>query len=224
MLATNAMMLAVLLSGPAPSPAPPAVAPHSQALCTTLRENVRTALAGLMKNDTVIEAGRSAFAKMALEQSMGSSGAAMERLYVENAVGALGRNLDEIDRLLADPVRFPAGDASEDARAAGAMKAELAAIEDAQKKALNLFSGVLESSPPGPAQPGLAGDAGSMELPVTPDQLDTRTRANTTFAGTSLYGHVADDIAANERETQALESKAAVTVMAAAADCSGAKP
>lgn len=124
------IVVAFLLVAPSPAPSP---APSHQA-CTTLRENVRTALAGLMKDDQIIEAGRKAYQKMASDRTANARDVAIDRLYVENAVTAMVHNLALVDEQLADPSRFPTDSATSDARATLAMKAQLTAIAAQQKR------------------------------------------------------------------------------------------
>jgi hypothetical protein len=244
---TGAFVLAILLSAPAPAPATPPpqiIEVRSRALCTTLRENVRIALAGLMKNDAVIEAGGKAYRKMAADQMAQAKGSVgMDRLFVENAVGAIVHNLAEIDALLDDPRRFPIAAASTDTRNAVAMKAQLQAIADQQKRTLNVLNGVLETdnlqdmqsfgdldvAPPsvGPATDGPVGNApatGGRITATSPGAVDVRNFANDGLIGSSLYGQVAQEVATQQSQAQQLESKAAITIMNVAAECSGAKP
>src|ERR1035438_5546499 len=69
---------------PTPAPVLPEIGRvRSNAVCTTLRQNIAPTIAGLMKNDEIIGAGHRAFAKMANDQS-GTSGAAIDidKLYL----------------------------------------------------------------------------------------------------------------------------------------------
>jgi hypothetical protein len=217
------IVVAFLLSAPSPAPA---VAP-THAACTTLRENVRTALAGLMKNDQIIESGRKAYQKMSSDRTANARDVAIDRLYVENAVTAMVHNLALVDAQLSDPQRFPSDAATADARSTLAMKAQLTAIASQQKKALDLLSGALETSnfntmqsnnSDGPeithSRSSLSGAPGELQNPgATLDMTSVAPDDN-----------VADSISTQQAQIQELESKAAKTVMSAAATCNGVAP
>jgi hypothetical protein len=219
----GAIAVALLLS--ATSPAPSIVPTHEA--CTTLRENVRTALAGLMKNDEIIESGRKAYLKMSSDRAASARDVAIDRLYVENAVAALVHNLALVDDQLADPKRFPP-DAAVEARSTSAMKAQLTAIAVQQKKALDLLSGALETgnfntmqTPSDDNGPTIAHNRSS--LSATPPEFQNPSVSMDMAAGTPDDA-VADGLAALQAALQALESKAAMTVMSAAAACNGVSP
>jgi hypothetical protein len=217
----DAILLALLLLNPpagtalAPTPAPVQV--RSKALCTTLRENVRIALAGLMENDAVIDTGRKAYRKMAEDRTAKSGAISSDRLYVENSVSALVHNLAQIDDLLSDPARFPVAGQSADALATIQMKDQLSAIASEQRKALNILNGVLETGDFDDAQKiGVHPDVKS-SLTSIPGQVDTSGIAD--IDSSAALDHVADDIEALQGQAQTLESKAATTVLAVAAQC-----
>ena len=217
------IVVALLLAAPTPAPS---VAPSHQA-CTTLRENVRTALAGLMKDDQIIEAGRKAYQKMAADRTANTRDVAIDRLYVENAVTAMVHNLALVDEQLADPLRFPADTATSDARSTLAMKEQLTAIAAQQKKALDLLSGALETSNFNTMQNPTDGDGPTVahnrsSLSGGPGELQN-PNSNLDMSGTA-NDTVADAISSQQAHIQELESKAATTVMAAAAACNGVTP
>jgi hypothetical protein len=219
----GAIVAAFLLAAPTPAPS---AAPTHQA-CITLRENVRTALAGLMKDDEIIEAGRKAYQKMSSDRTANTRDVPIDRLYVENAVTAMVHNLALVDQQLADPARFPTDAAPGDARSTLLMKAQLTAIASQQKKALDLLSGALETS-----------NFNSMQN--SPDDGPTVVRNRTSLSGApgdlqdpgaalDMSAGAPDDtlanaISAQQTTIQELESKAAATVMSAAAACSTLSP
>ena len=217
----GAIVIAFLLA--ATSPAPSAAPTHEA--CTTLRENVRTALAGLMKDDQIIEAGRKAYQKMSSDRTTNTRDLAIDRLYVENAVSAMVHNLALVDEQLADPARFPTDTARNDARATLAMKAQLTAIAAQQKKALDLLSGALETSNFNTMQNSTDGDGPTVahnrsSLSGAPGELQNPS-TNLDMSSGTPDDMVADAISSQQAQIQELESKAAVTVMAAAAVCNG---
>jgi hypothetical protein len=218
------IVVALLLSAPSPAAS---IAPGTPAheACTTLRENVRTALAGLMKNDEIIENGRKAYQKMATDRATRSRDVAIDRLYVENAIAALVHNLAVVDDQLADPTRFPPGSTSS-ATSTTAMKLQLTAIAAQQKKALDLLSGALETSNFDAMQstnedgPTIAHSRSSLSTPA-----EVQDPASALGVGADAPdNNVADEISQHQVQLQALESKAAMTVMSAAAACNGLTP
>ncbi len=218
------IVVALLVSGPSPAPS---VAPTHKA-CTTLRENVRTALAGLIKDDEVIESARKAYQKMSADRTANARDVAIDRLYVENAVTAMVHNLALVDDQLADPTRFPTDAATADARATLAMKEQLTAIAVQQKKALDLLSGALETGNFNTMQNSTDGNGPEIvhnhsSLTSAPGELQNPGAALDMTSGPP-DDNVADAISAQQAQIQDLESKAAKTVMSAAAACSGVTP
>jgi hypothetical protein len=216
----GAIVVALLLSAPSPAPSP---APGRET-CTTLRENVRTALAGLMKNDEVIESGRKAYQKMSADRTGSTRDLAIDRLYVENAIAALVHNLAIVDAQLADPQRFPP-DLATGAPSTAAMKAQLTGIAAQQKKSLDLLSGALETGNFNAMQnpndgPTVANSRSSLSAPSA---VQNPSAAMGTL-GSTPDDNVADEISQQQAQLQSLESKASMTVMSAAAACNGLTP
>jgi len=219
----GAVVLGLLLAAPSPAPAPSAAPGHEA--CTTLRENVRAALAGLMKNDQVIESGRKAYQKMSADRTTNTRDLAIDRLYVENAIAALVHNLAIVDAQLADPNRFPI-DAQAGASSPTVMKTQLSAIAAQQKRALDLLSGALETGNFNSMQN--SGDDGP-EIAHTRSSLSAPTEVQnpsvTMDIGSSTPDDgIADEISQRQAQLADLESKAAKTVMSAAAACNGMAP
>jgi hypothetical protein len=217
----GAIVVALLLAAPSPAPSPAL----GHEACTTLRQNVRTALAGLMKNDEIIESGRKAYQKMSADRTTNTRDLAIDRLYVENAITALVHNLSIVDAQLADPIRFPL-DAANGASSPAAMKAQLAAIAAQQKRALDLLSGALEtgnfnamqnSSDDGPT---IVHTRSSLSAPT-----EVLNPSVTLDVGASTPDdNIADEISQRQAQLAEMESKAAMTVMSAAAACNGITP
>jgi hypothetical protein len=238
----------------APAPSPQAsplkeiIDVKSRALCTALRDNVAISLAGLISNDADIDVGRKAMMKMAADQIKGSTAGHMDALVGENVVGSIVHNLVLIDQKLNDPQRFPTDPKTDDERLAVQVKAQLQAIEDAQKRQLNALYGTIDTDNMNSMQHDMPANqvvvSGSIprapEKPLTttpaPDSIaaaglpndknttETRTLVAGSLIGTTYYGSLAGAMAGEQQATQVLENKAAATIRQAAAQCSGATP
>jgi hypothetical protein len=243
------------LTGQAPPQPSPQASPlkeiidvKSRTLCTALRDNVAISLAGLMSNDANIDVGRKAMQKMAADQIEGSKAGQMDALVGENVVGSIVHNLVLIDQKLNDLQRFPANAKTDDERLEAQVKAQLLAIEDAQKRQLNALNGTIETANMNTMQSDMpAGQSiasGSIargpEKPLTstpaPDSIaaagipndknttETRTLVAGGLIGTTYYGSLADAMLGEQRNTSTLENAAAATIRQVAADCAGVTP
>jgi hypothetical protein len=174
-----------------------------------LHEVVRPALAGLMKNDNLLDV-----ANRAVAPSDETSGP-----LFRNAVGAVARNLDAISQLLGR--QFPQ-DANASAHASAALiKSRLQAVALAQNDALNLIEGYVQTQDMGRARdelPGAQGynaesrNAGDPPTPPAPLQ----------------HSALSENLAAQLKQTRArigsLEDAAGIAVMSAAEACSSPPP
>jgi hypothetical protein len=228
---------------PTPAPLPEIGRVRSNALCATLRQNIAPTILGLMKNDELVGAGHRAFAKMARD-SAGTSAASVDidKLYLEQVETRLVHNLKVVDKLLGDQQRFPAYPKSDDERDAITMRSQLLAVADAQRKALDLVSGTLETEALGQMQNDIDNQMKSATGPTSPLPVATSDPASfigsaglpeyspvdglpTTASKTSALGRhtVYDELAAALEETQATtarrEAIATSTVIAAVNDC-----
>lgn len=234
---------------PQPSPLKEIIDVKSRTLCTALRDNVAVSLAGLISNDADIDVGRKAMMKMAADQIEGSTAGRMDALVGENVVGAIVHNLVLIDRKLNDPARFPTDPKTDDERLAVQVKAQLQAIEDAQKRQLNALNGTIETDNMNTMQHEMPANQvvvssssnGKMpEAPLTttpaPDSIaaagipndknttETRTLVAGSLIGTTYYGSLAGAMAGEQQNTLKLENTATATIRQVAAECSGATP
>jgi hypothetical protein len=229
---------------PTPTPVLPQIGRvRSNALCTTLRQNIAPTIAGLMKNDELIGAGHRAFAKMAHDQG-GSSSAAIDidKLYLEQVETRLVHNLGVIDRILGDQIRFPVRPKNADEQDALTMRSQLLAVADSQRKALDLVSGTLETEnlgqmqhemsdqmksavgQPGPqADPtgdptSFIGAAGLPEYsPVA--GLPTTASKQSSLVGHTVYDSIAEALEGTQNTTARREQVATSTVIAAVGEC-----
>jgi hypothetical protein len=102
------------------------------ALCQTLHESVQPALAGLMKNDGLLETANRAFASGTVDR-----GALM------SVSGSLAQNLSAVRQLLSQKLpeeRDPSSRTSADL-----MKSRLQAVATAQNDALNVIQGYMQA-------------------------------------------------------------------------------
>jgi hypothetical protein len=230
---------------PQPSPLKQIIDVKSRSLCTALRDNVAISLAGLISNDANIDVGRKAMMKLGADQIKGSSAGKIDALVGENVTGSIVHNLVLIDQKLNDLQRFPADPKTDDERLAAQLKAQLQAIEDAQKRQLNAIYGTIDTDtmntmqhempagqsvasgsiargPEAPAASTPAPDSiAAAGLPGDKNTTETRTLVAGNLIGTTYYGSLAQEIAGEQQATQALEDTAAKTIRQVAAQCSG---
>jgi hypothetical protein len=128
------VLAAVTAATPQPWPTPlkTIATVRSSTLCTTLRENVFGAVEGLRSNDALAEQGHAL-----LRSSVYRGMTPMDEMRLENMGMGMVHNIERIDALLADSHRFT-GDLQK-------AKAQLQAVEDEQKKSLNLMYGVADT-------------------------------------------------------------------------------
>ncbi len=229
---------------PTPSPLPEIGRVRSTALCTTLRQNIAPTILGLMKNDEIIGAGHRAFSKMGSDAG-GTSSAALDidKLYLQQVETRLVHNLQVIDRMLGDAKRFPASPRSTDERDVNAMKAQLLAVADQQRKALDLVSGTLDTESLGQMQhdidtqmAGATGQAGAPQTAATagpisfigtaglPEYtpaagLPTTQSKMSTVAGHTVYDSINAELEVRQATIAHREQAVTASVVAAANEC-----
>jgi hypothetical protein len=245
------------------APPPTIVHVQSSTLCTALRENVAPALFGLMRNDTLVKVGRASLLNLGnlqkhgqLVSSYNESGAA----HVTSPLGmvqgnshlfdigrAIERNVETIDRILADPARFPDQPATDDEKMLARMKSELLNVLDKQKIIVNAFSGTSDTAmmdqfvSQSPSigggnsfsDTGIAGPLGgsspidNQEMATSPafrSLMSVYAQANSiSIAHLSPYDRLAELIGGEQLAIDASEGSANTTIAAVAAQC-GAKP
>lgn len=222
-----AILAALALSSPAPSASPlkQIIEVHAQStLCATLHQTVAPALAGLMKDDSVIDLGQRALGHLT------HGGGDMDRLQMENASLALVHNLKIVDDLLADAKKFPASPKTDDERTASRIKADLESIVSWQKDRLNVIYGTMDSYALGEMQTGFPlfnPTVGPNSDDLVPDMQATpvQTPPPIVAAGISIgpggsprfVGSASRPVAIG-----ALEDRASVEILNAAATCASA--
>ncbi|HYZ17623.1 MAG TPA: hypothetical protein VE591_14525, partial [Candidatus Acidoferrum sp.] len=224
-----------------PSPLPEIGRTRSKGFCSTVRDNVAPTLLGLMKTDEIIGAGHQAFAKMAHDQ-VARSGSALEmdRLYLSKVAISIAHNLTVVEKLLGDPARFPAKPTTDDEQFALEVKARLKDVANAQRTALNIIQGTIETDKLGQMQndmgtlPALTGktsnsdygaatsflDVAGLPSYAPVSALDRRSLiASNTTAGKSAYGRLLTALEQQQGQIQRVEAPAGITVTAAAVAC-----
>lgn len=157
------LVLALIVSPPTPQPElKTIVTVHSSQFCTALILAVRPALVGMMRNDQLIDLGRSALAAGdrdakfggQVESSFNQRGAAAWTpnsgvgVMLDNRqrqlAAAMAQNIETAQTLLANPnAPTPNG---EDQAKLSAIKAQLTAILNQQRAAMNVIAGNADSS------------------------------------------------------------------------------
>lgn len=152
-------LLAAMVSPPTPQPAlKTIITVHSSEFCTALVLSVRPALVGLMRNDQLIGLGQSALSNAdrdykfggQAESSYNQQGAAtwtpnsgittMLDSRERQLASAMAYNVDGVEAALANPnAPSPSGD--DDKAKLAAIKAQITAILNEQRKASNILSG-----------------------------------------------------------------------------------
>jgi hypothetical protein len=168
-MTTLAFFLAALVGvAPTPSPTPLPMIAHVKAtpLCSTVANNVFYTIGGLRINDKLIANTKPLLIEMgkAYEQSSGvgarfdkqqaawgntaggthetNTGLVLGNQRLVRLADELVHNLDMIDGILNDPTRFPAVAKTDDDKKALALKAQLQAVADQQRKNLNVLYGL----------------------------------------------------------------------------------
>ena len=156
-------------AAPSPAPLKTIITVHSSALCSTLGGPVFYLVGGLQANDRVIDGSKPLLLSMGQELvpdniaadqldkeekaiGIGAGGThntnpalLMDNQHLYQAVSEIVHNLAAIDAVLNDPTKFPAVAKTDDDKAALQLKAKLQAVADAQRKNLNMLSGLEET-------------------------------------------------------------------------------
>jgi hypothetical protein len=262
------ILFAQIVTAPVVSPsavpsAPPPTIVHVQSstLCTALRENVAPALFGLIRNDALVNVGRASLLNLGnlqehgqLVSSYNESGPAQVASPLGMVQGnshlfdigrAIERNVETIDRILADPARFPDDPATDDEKTLAQMKSELLNVLVKQKAIVNAFSGTSDTAMMDQfigqspsigggnsfSDTGIAGPLGgsspidNQEMATSPafrSLMSLYARANSiSIAHLSPYDRLAVLIGGEQRAIDASERSANTTIAAAAVQCAG---
>lgn len=167
-LSIASFLAAAVMASPSPAPQPTLktiITVHSSAFCTVLGESVRPALAGLIRNDQLIDRGHTAYVDAGYRATHGAidspsvaqvigppetSQSPADAMMVENRQRQLAKtladNIDAIDTILSDKKRFATVTASDDAAKLLSIRSQLNVIAAKQRTAVNIISGQVEDS------------------------------------------------------------------------------
>lgn len=163
---------AVSAPKPAPTPLKTITHMHISPMCTALGKVIGPAIAKVLQNDKYIASSKPLFHDFSQAAAAGQNGGAkdmaVERL--ETLIGPLVKNTQAIDKLLSDPYAFPKVAYSDDDQKLLQMRAQLRAVNNQQKKALDVISGFVDTQQLG-------------ELQAAGHEYDSALRANATNAG-----------------------------------------
>jgi len=163
---------AVSAPKPAPTPLKTITHMHVSPMCTALGKVIGPAIAKVLQNDKYIANSKPLFHDFTQASATGQNGAAkdmaVERL--ETLIGPLVKNTQAIDKLLSDPYAFPKVAYSDDDQKLLQMREQLRAVNEQQKKALDVISGFVDTQQLG-------------ELQAAGHEYDAALRAKPTNAG-----------------------------------------
>jgi|SRR5579884_138665 len=243
---------------PAPAPTPLRTITHikSSPLCTGLRKAVAPAVAKVLQSDRIVASSKPLFHDFVQASASGQSEAAqgLAVMRLERLVGPLVANTETVDKLLNSPYVFPKVPRSADDRKLLQLRAQLLAINQQQKKALDVISGfvateqlgqlqaagheydsalspnVRTSAPPNPAP--TAADAPILNAGVSagtngPDpvrSMDPRYKNTDSMLANNPLNVFENAITSYQQQIQAREQDAAKSVIDAVPLCGGRVP
>ncbi len=145
---------AVATPSPAPTPLRTITHIHSTPLCTGLRRAIAPAIGRVLQSDRLISASKPMFHDYVKASATQRSKAAqdMDVMHLERLITPLVKNTQDVDNLLNSPYAFPKVARSEDDKRLLLMRAELQAVNDQQKKALDVISGFVDTQQLGELQ------------------------------------------------------------------------
>jgi hypothetical protein len=170
-----ALVVAAVAAAPQPTASPlrTIIHEHVAPLCATLKSNVFLSIQGLRINDKLVENANGFVLQMGrdfsnsrkfasvkssqLQTMWGNTAGAFSNEYSQNPAlqfdaqhlmqvsSDLAQNLEKIDKLLADPSKFPSEAKTLTDRQALDLKQQLQRIADAQRQALNTIYGLADT-------------------------------------------------------------------------------
>jgi hypothetical protein len=123
-------------------------------LCSGLRRVIGPAIGDVLQNDKAIATSKPLFHQyvQAVASGMNPSAQDLAVSRLESLIGPMVKNTKEIDKLLHDPYAFPKVAYSDGDQKLLQMRAQLLAVNEQQKKALDLISGFVDTQQLGELQ------------------------------------------------------------------------
>lgn len=241
-------------NAPAPTPTPlrTIVRMRSTPLCTGLRA-MAPAVGKVLQSDHIIASSKPLFHDFVRASGDQNAKPAQDMavMRLEQLVGPLVRNTQEVDRLLSNPAAFPQRVHGPDDRKVLQMRAQLQAVNDQQKRALDVINGFVAteqlaqlqaagheydsalapttkgSPPPNPVPTTAPADI--LNAGVTPSsditrKYDPRYLNTGNQLGMNPLNAFEDAISSYQHQISGKEQQAAQSVMAAVPLCGGHPP
>jgi hypothetical protein len=224
-------------------------------MCTALGKVIGPAIGKMLQSDKYIADSKPLlhdFAKAAaIGQSQSAQDMAVERL--ETLIGPLVKNTQAVDKLLGDQYAFPRVAYSDDDQKLLQMREQLRAVNEQQKRALDIISGFVDTQQLGELQAAgheydsaLKADASSKGQTPNPSPTeapaavlnagvnnaqnditranDPRYKGTSNLVGANPLNVFENAIASYQQDIQASEQVAAKTVISAVPRCGGHVP
>ena len=132
---------------PAPSPTPPIIARvTSRPLCSALRSQAGPAIAGLILNDKLTQSAVPVLNRFYNDRANKSARADFDITAMRDVASRMAHNIETIDAILATlPTPAPSAVPGADDVKVAAIRKQLNDVEDAQRGAINVISGLAET-------------------------------------------------------------------------------
>ncbi len=245
---------AVSAPKPAPTPLKTITHIHSSPLCTGLRRAITPAIAKVLDTDHLIATSKPFFHDYVHASATGQNKAAedMSVEHLENLIGPLVNNTEAVEKLLTNPYAFPRSVHSSDDKRLLQMRAQLYAVNEQQKRALDLISGFVQTqqlgelqaagheydaainststatTPPNPAPSAPSSDvlnAGVGNSKNDPSRaMDPRYMNSNNLIGANPLNVFENSISSYQADIEATEQDAAKSVVQAVVLCGGRAP
>jgi hypothetical protein len=244
---------AVATPSPAPTPLKTITHIHSSPLCTGLRRAIAPAIGRVLQSDRLISASKPMFHDYVRASATQQSKAAQDMavMHLEQLITPLVKNTQEVDNLLNNPYAFPKTARSQDEKRLLQMRAQLQAVNDQQKKALDVISGFVDtqqlgelqaegheydaainntgqrSPPPNPAPSAAPNEVLNAGLDTSKDparQMDPRYLNSDSTLGNNPLNVFENAIVSYQHDIQSSEQDAAKSVVQAVPLCGGEVP
>jgi hypothetical protein len=238
-----AVLTLTLAAAPAPSPAPtalPVIARVvSRPLCAMLRQQAGPAIAGLVLNDRLTQAAVPVLNRFYNDRyGIKSARAVFDVNAMRDISYRMAHNLETIDAVLATlPTPLPSASPNADDAKIAALRRQFNDVEDAQRNAINVISGLAETDamndlqsrgnglngadgPSGKTPPPLP--EGFAGLPPTPAQAaDPRLLVSGIAGGSNAITPFVDALGARYSAVTQREEIVSESVLRATKECAG---